>query len=332
MKRKILILSALVLMVVISGIVALYWCSQPPGCGKECIFTVEKGWGARRISQVLTDSGLVRCRLYLLWRYSRMDGSLPLQAGIYQFDDSMSPDSILGILTRGDVLPVQTSWVTISPGLTLAQSLGLISEGTGIPETVLDSLSADSAFLASNSVPVLEGYLFPETYEFADTLDASEILSRIIETGKTRWPRDIDELLENTGLTLHETIILASIVEREARVDSERAVIAGVFLSRVRSGMKLESCATVQYALGEVKEVLLYSDLEIEDPYNTYIYEGLPPGPICSPGLPSIHAAFSPDTEEGYLYFVSREDGTGMHLFARTYRGHLSNIRSTAGR
>ena len=332
MKRKILILSALVLMVVISGIVALYWCSQPPGCGKECIFTVEKGWGARKISQVLADSGLVRCRLYLLFRYSRMDGSPPIQAGIYQFDDSMSPDSILGIMTRGDVLPVQTSWVTISPGLTQEQSLGLISEATGIPETDLDSLSTDSAFLASSGVPALEGYLFPETYEFADTLDASEILSRIIEIGKARWPGDIDELLENTGLTLHETIILASIVEREARVDSERAVIAGVFLSRVRNGMKLESCATVQYALGSVKEVLLYSDLEIEDPYNTYIYEGLPPGPICSPGLPSIDAAFTPDTEEGYLYFVSREDGTGIHLFARTYRGHLSNIRSTAGR
>ncbi len=332
MKRKILMISVLILMLALLGIAVLYWCSQSPGVGKECIFTVEKGWGASRISQVLADSGLVRCRLYLLWRYSRMDDLLPLQAGIYCFDDSMSPDSILGIMTRGDVLPVQTSWVTISPGLTLAQSLGLISEDTGIPETVLDSLSADSAFLASNSVPVLEGYLFPETYEFADTLDASEILSRIIETGKTRWPGEIDELLESTGLTLHETIILASIVEREARVDSERAVIAGVFLSRVRSGMKLESCATVQYALGEVKEVLLYSDLEIEDPYNTYIYEGLPPGPICSPGLPSIDAAFSPDTEEGYLYFVSRDDGTGMHLFARTYRGHLSNIRSTAGR
>lgn len=332
MKRKILILSAVILMLALVGIAALYWCGQPPARGKDCIFTVQKGWGARRISQVLSDSGLVRCRLYLLWRYSRMDGSLPLQAGTYQFDDSMSPDSILGILTRGDVLPVQTSWVTISPGLTLAQSLGLISEATGIPETVLDSLSTDSAFLASNSVPVLEGYLFPETYEFADTLDASEILSRIIETGKARWPGGIDELLESTGLTLHESIILASIVEREARVDSERAVIAGVFHSRVRSGMKLESCATVQYALGEVKEVLLYSDLEIEDPYNTYIYNGLPPGPICSPGLPSIDAAFSPDTEEGYLYFVSRDDGTGMHLFARTYRGHLSNIRSIAGR
>lgn len=332
MKRKILILSAVILMLALLGIAALYWCSQPPGRGKDCIFTVEKGWGARRISQVLSDSGLVRCRLYLLWRYSRMDGSLPLQAGIYQFDDSMSPDSILGILTRGDVLPVETSWVTISPGLALVQSLGLISEGTGIRKIVLDSLSTDSCFLASNSVQTLEGFLFPETYEFADTLDAAEILTRIIETGKARWPEDIDELLENTGISLHETITLASIVEREARVDSERAVIAGIFLSRVRNGMKLESCATVQYALGEVKEVLLYSDLEIEDPYNTYIYEGLPPGPICSPGLPSILAAFSPDTTEGYLYFVSRDDGTGTHLFARTYRGHLSNIRSTAGR
>ena len=332
MKRKILMISVVILMLALLGIAVLYWCSQPPGVGKECIFTVEKGWGASRISQVLADSGLVRCRLYLLWRYSRMDRLLPLQAGIYCFDDSMSPDSILGILTRGDVLPVETSWVTISPGLTLMQSLGLISEGTGIRQILLDSLSADSAFLASQGVPVLEGYIFPETYEFADTLDAVEILTRIIETGKARWPENIDELLENTGISLHETITLASIVEREARVDSERAVIAGVFLSRVRNGMKLESCATVQYALGEVKEVLLYSDLEIDDPYNTYIYEGLPPGPICSPGLSSIVAAFSPDTTEGYLYFVSRDDGSGTHIFARTYRGHLSNIRSAAGR
>ncbi len=332
MKRKILFISITFLVFVILGIATLRWCSQPPCGGRECILTVEKGWGARRISQVLSDSGLVRCRLYLLWTYSRMNGTPPMQAGIYRLDDSMSPDSILGILMRGDVLPVETSWVTISPGLTRAQSLSLISEDTGIRKIVFDSLSTDSIFLASNGIQTLEGYLFPETYEFADTLDAGEILRRIIATGKARWPEDVDELLENTGITLHETIILASIVEREARVDSERVFIAGVFLSRMRSGMKLESCATVQYALGEVKEVLLYSDLDIDDPYNTYIYEGLPPGPICSPGLPSIYASFSPDTTEGYLYFVSRDDGTGMHLFARTYAGHLSNIRSTTGR
>ncbi|MCK4807751.1 MAG: endolytic transglycosylase MltG [Candidatus Aegiribacteria sp.] len=332
MKRKVLIVSIIFLMLVILGIAALGWCSQAPCGGRECVFTVEKGWGARRISQVLADSSLVRCRLYLLWRYSRMDGSPPMQAGIYRLDDSMSPDSILGILARGEVIPVETSWIILTPGLTLDQSLGVISEASGIGRSELDSLSVDSCFLASGGIQSLEGYLFPETYEFADTLEAGEILRRIIETGKARWPEDMDEFLENTGITLHETIILASIVEREARIDSERAVIAGIFLSRMRSGIKLESCATVQYALGEVKEVLLYRDLEIDNPYNTYIYEGLPPGPICSPGLISIDAAFSPDTAEGYLYFVSRDDGTGRHLFARTYAGHLSNIRSTTGR
>ncbi len=261
-----------------------------------------------------------------------MDGSLPLQAGTYRLDDSMSPDSILALLSQGEVIPVKTSWVTLVPGLTLEQSMDIISRETNIARNTLDSLSADSVFLSKNGIQALDGYLFPETYELADTLEAEEILSRIINTGRNRWPENTDELLEITGLTLRETIILASIVEREARVDSERAVIAGVFLSRIRRGMKLESCATVQYALGEVKETLLYSDLEIENPYNTYIYEGFPPGAICSPGLPSINASFNPDTTGRYLFFVSRNDGTGKHLFARTHTGHLSNIRLTGNR
>jgi len=332
MKRRILIIAVPGAVLLILFAAALHWCSQPPGRGKECIFTVEKGLGARGISQVLSDSGLVRCRLYLLWQYSRMDGSPSLQAGIYRLDDSMSPDSILGILSRGDVIPVNTNWITLAPGLTLEQSLDAVSEAAGLSRSLLDSVSMDSNFLAANDLESLEGYLFPETYEFADTLEAGDILARIVDTGKERWPVNFDELTELTGLTLRETIILASIVEREARVDSERAVIAGVFLSRIRRGRKLESCATVQYALGEVREVLLYSDLEIESPYNTYIYAGLPPGPICSPGLTSIEASFRPDTAEEYLYFVSMDDGTGRHLFARTHAGHLSNIRSIDGR
>lgn len=332
MKRRVLIISISLLLLILLGITILRWCDQPPCRGRECVFTVEKGWGARRISQVLADSSIVRCRLYLLWRYSRMDNSPSLQAGIYRLDDSMSPDSILGILARGEVIPVETDWIMLTPGQTLNRSLDVISESTGIARSELDSISTDSSFLASSGLQSLEGYLFPETYEFADTLETAEILRKIIETGKTRWPEDTDELLENTGLTLQETMILASIVEREARSDSERAVIAGVFLSRIRIGMKLESCATVQYALGEVKEVLLYSDLEIDDPYNTYVHQGLPPGPICSPGLPSIYASFQPDTVEGYLFFVSRDDGTGKHLFARTHAVHLSNIRSLTGR
>lgn len=333
MKRsKLLTVVLVILLLVAAGAVVLRWCGSPPCRGSRCEFTVERGWGVKTISRALSDSGLVRCRLYLLWRYSVMEGAPPLQAGTYMLVDSMTPDSILGIIVRGEVIPVATNWVTLPPGLTLEQSLEIISRSTAVDRDYLDSLSRDRVFLDSIGLPSLEGYLYPETYEFADTLVAGEILERIVDTGKSRWPDDLEESLENTGLSLHETMILASIVEREAMVDSERPLVAGVFLERLRRGMRLESCATVQYALGQVREVLLYRDLEVDHPYNTYRIDGLPPGPICSPGLLSIHAAVHPDTSRGYIYFVSRDDGTGRHLFARTHAGHLANIRSIPGR
>ncbi len=331
MKRKVLVAAAL--SVVLAGLSALWlmkWCSGPAGTGVERVVTVERGWGVRRIAEVLEDSGLVRCRYYFLWRYSRLDGPPTLQAGTYLLTGEMTPDSILDILTEGLVVPVATSWVTLVPGETLDRSLEDIARQTPLSPEDLDSLARDSSFLASMGIPCLEGYLFPETYEFADTLDAEEVLRRIVRTGKERWPEDMCH--PRTGLTTHETVILASIVEKEVMVDSERPVVAGIFLERLRRGMKLESCATVQYALGEPKARLLYSDLEVRHPYNTYLHPGLPPGPICSPGYPSLLAALYPDTTTGYLYFVSRKDGSGGHLFASTLAGHSANVRSVRER
>jgi UPF0755 protein len=175
-------------------------------------------------------------------------------------------------------------------------------------------------------IPCFEGYLFPETYEFADTLPAWSVVNRIVATGAEVRNSSWKASCESVGLTPFQGVILASIVEREAASDLERDLIAGVFLNRLRIGMRLESCATVQYALGEVKEQLLYSDLLIESPYNTYRHNGLPPGPICSPGISSLNAAASPDTSGGYLFFVSKGDGSGEHLFATTAAGHARNI------
>jgi UPF0755 protein len=186
----------------------------------------------------------------------------------------------------------------------------------------------DPEFLASMSIPGMEGYLFPETYEFADSLSASEILSRITATGRQVMTPGWMDSCAAVGLDPEQAVVLASIVEREGKDDSELSLISGVFLLRLRRGMRLESCATVQYALGEVRERLLYSDLEVESPYNTYRHQGLPPGAICSPGPASLRAVASPDTTEGYLFFVSREDGSGQHLFARTSREHSMNIES----
>jgi UPF0755 protein len=326
-KRAVWIILSAALLLAVIAILVLGWCGRAPGNGRECLFTVECGWGARRISEALADSGMIRCPLYFLWKYSEIQISLPLQAGIYQLDDGMDPESIMITIARGAVVPVPTHWVTLTPGLTLDQSLAQIAGSLDRSKGLLDSLAADRGLLDSLGVPYLEGHLFPETYEFADSLQTVEILSRIVETGRESLPPDWELKAGRLGLDPEEVFILASIVEREGKVDAERSMIAGVFLSRLRRGMRLESCATVQYALGEVREVLLYSDLELESPYNTYLVTGLPPGPICSPGLPSIEAALTPDTSAGYLYFVSTGDGSGRHLFACSYAGHLANRR-----
>ncbi|MFO7950366.1 MAG: endolytic transglycosylase MltG [Candidatus Fermentibacteraceae bacterium] len=321
MRRTLLVLAILVPLLALAAYGLFRWVSSPPGSGRTVELPVPRGIGARGVAELLADSGLVRSSHYVLWRYSRMEGKPPLQAGRYLLSDTMQVDSILSRLASGRVMPVPTHWVAIPEGLRMDTALALLSDSLDIPLPVLDSLARDSAFLEDLGVPCLEGYLYPETYELADTLSPRQVISRIVRTGLSRW-----EPAEGAGR--HRTVILASIVEREARVDEERALIAGVFANRLRRGMKLESCATVQYALGEVRDILLYSDLGLDSPYNTYIHEGLPPGPICSPGRKALEAAVSPDTSEGYLYFVSRGDGSGRHLFARTHAEHARNIRS----
>jgi UPF0755 protein len=311
-----------------AALLSFRWVSSPPGGGREVLFPVPRGWGAGRIAGALQDSGLVRWSTFALWRAERTGVADRFQAGTYLLDSSMPLDTILMRIAEGRVVPVPTHWVTLPEGLTLPQSLQTLSASLGIPLDSLEQAAGDSSLLALTGAPGLEGYLFPETYEFADSLGAREVLTSIVDTGLRRWEPAWDPALERMGLSRRQAVVLASIVEREARVDSERPAIAGVFLLRLSAGMRLESCATVQFALGEVRERLSYADLRIDSPYNTYRHGGLPPGPICSPGTASLAAVADPDTTAGYLYFVSREDGSGTHLFARDLAGHLANIRT----
>ncbi len=326
MKKSIIPLAVL-LALSICALLVLDWAMGAPGGEREVVFRLERGWGARETAEALADSGLVRSVPYLLWRARETGLASSFQAGSYLLSTSMPPDTILAVISSGRVIPVPTSWVTIPEGLTLEETRDLLCSSLGLGQEELDSLLHDEGFAASLGIPGFEGYLHPETYEFADTLGAAEVVSRMVGTGLERWEPGWDTLVRASGLEPHEAVILASIVEREARLPDERPVIAGVFLSRLRRGMRLESCATVQYALGEVRETLTYADLRIESPWNTYLHEGLPPAPICSPGLSAIEAVVSPDTSTGYLYFVSRDDGTGGHLFASTLAGHNANIR-----
>jgi len=179
----------------------------------------------------------------------------------------------------------------------------------------------------------LEGYLFPDTYEFDMMADSKTIIRTMLNRFQQLYTSEFHEQAKKLGLTMDQVIILASIIEKEAAVASERKTISGVFHNRLKkpkdaSLKKLQSCATIQYIIerdtGKVKEVITAEDEKIDDPYNTYIHEGLPPGPICSPGLASIKAALYPESHD-YYYFSAKNDGSGEHYFAKTYSEHLQN-------
>lgn len=327
MKKPLLLL--LIPIILFAGFLVWYkWLSSPPGTGFETEFCLERGWGVRKVAAALEDSGLVRSRFVVIWRYRRAFAPAPLMAGKYLLSDTMWVDNMLGMMSRGQVIPVPTHWVTIPPGVRYEDGIRMLSEQMNRPQEEFLSVGKDPLFLESLGISRVEGYLFPETYEFADSLSAREIMERIVGTGMRVMTPEWGQSCLALGLTPEEGVILASIVEREGMVDSERPLIAGVFLQRLRRGMRLESCATVQYALGQVRERLLYSDLEVESPFNTYLNPGLPPTAICSPGAASLEAVVRPDTAEGFLFFVSRGDGSGLHLFARTARDHNANISS----
>ena len=174
-----------------------------------------------------------------------------------------------------------------------------------------------------------EGYLFPATYTFEGNAAPEVIVNRLLDEFNQRFVNKYKAEILRHKLSFHELVTLASIVEREAVLEEERATIAGVFINRLAIGMKLESCATVQYALPQHKKRLMLADTRYPSPYNTYINAGLPPGPICNPGLPSLLAALKPAKTDA-LYFVAR--GDGGHIFTRTFAQHEAAIRKIRGK
>ena len=165
-----------------------------------------------------------------------------------------------------------------------------------------------------------EGFLFPDTYEIEPGMTARDILLMMARNFDERLTEDMRRRAADRGLSVFDLVILASLVEKEARFEEDRAIIAQVFLERLRIGMPLQSCATIQYLLNAPKEDVSYADTEIESPYNTYQHMGLPPGPVANPGLASIEAVLSP-ANTNYLYFVA--DREGHHHYSRSYSDHL---------
>ncbi|MEO8201806.1 MAG: endolytic transglycosylase MltG [Gemmatimonadota bacterium] len=260
----------------------------------------------------------------LLARLRGLDRSV--QAGAYEFHPGESSWRVLTILKSGKTAATR---FTVPEGLSLAELASLAHTRLGIPVDSVLAAARDPVEIAALEIKgsSLEGFLFPETYQIpvaSTARDVVRIMTRgFLEAWKPEWNARVTAL----GITRQQALALASIVEGEARVDSEREIISGVYQNRLRIGMALQADPTVQYAIelktGHPKTRLFEKDYLTPSPYNTYLNPGLPPGPINSPGLRSIEATLYPASVP-YFYFVAGVDG--HHVFSRTYEEHLKAV------
>jgi len=287
---------------------------------------IERGESLRDIASELQRVGVIRSQtgFLVLARMMQLDRSV--KAGQYSFRLGTTVPALLRALDRG---MYGLNMVTIPEGLMIRETAAIIERAVGIPATALDSLSRDPLLLDSLGVaaPSLEGWLAPDSYSWLPGTSAEVVLRTMVERTRERVTRataGVDSM--PLGMTLHEVLTLASIVESESRADEERPRIARVYLNRLERGMLLQADPTVGYALGRgPRSRLTFRDLKVESAYNTYRHVGLPPGPICSPGEAAIVAVMNATPGTRDLYFVAR--GEGRHLFAPTYEEHLANIR-----
>jgi UPF0755 protein len=300
--------------------------------------TVASGESAAGVAERLAGQGLVRdadlLRLYM--RYHGLDSQI--EAGDFTLAGSMSLPEVAR--TLGDASAREPT-LTIPEGWRMGQVADYLDSRSDINFGGAEFLAltqaagrvpGDYTFLGDLPPGAsFEGFLFPDTYRLSRDAAAAELVSKMLENFEARVTPALRDGLARQGLSLYQGITLASIVEREAVLAEERPLIAGVFLNRLALGMKLDADPTVQYALGYQadqqnwwKKGLTLDDLAFDSPYNTYIYTGLPPGPIASPGLDSIRAVVSPEASD-YLYFRAACDNSGRHLFARTLEEQVAN-------
>lgn len=281
-----------------------------------------------QITEILKEKGLIKNSFIFKYKARKEGVASRLKAGEYKLSTDMDIESILKRLVKGSK-NTDTAKFTIPEGYEIRQMAEKLSSEGLIDKDVFLELTSDKAnfedkysFLKElDEGQGLEGFLFPSTYEIFQDASEEEIIEKMLSQFEKIYEEEIKDKMAEFELNLNQMITLASIIEREAKLDKERPIVSAVFHNRLEDGMLLQSCATVQYVLGERKEVLSNADTRIDSPFNTYINTGLPPAPIASSGKVSLLAAVNP-ADVDYLYFVKTgEDGS--HTFTKTYEEHL---------
>ncbi|MDQ6611811.1 MAG: endolytic transglycosylase MltG [Gemmatimonadota bacterium] len=281
---------------------------------------IARGATMREISNALARTGTIRFPQLFRVYASLGARDRAIKPGTYNFEQSSGWRRVLDALVAGRGV---VHSLTIPEGYNLREIIPLVAKTLSVPEDSVRAAVTDTTWQRKLDIPLpsLEGYLFPATYSFTDGTTAREAVNAMLDAFEAAWARvpNASERLQALAISRHAAITMASIVETEAKKSEERPVIAAVYWNRVRKGMLLQADPTVQYALPNHVERVMYRDLEVNSKFNTYKYAGLPPGPIASPGMASITAALNPAAVP-YLYFVASADG--HHEFRTTLAEH----------
>ncbi len=321
----------LVMIISISCWHYLKWLAGPictsPSDAQVVTVEITPGSNLKEIGETLAHNNLIKSSKYFVY-YGLLTGQdKKMQAGIYQISNSWSMKEIIDCISTGKIATIT---VTIPEGYTVKQIGDLLSQkGILTPDQFQDALMADYEYpflegVTGTGPQRMEGFLFPASYQLRPGMTEEEIIKMMLDKFQSVFTAELQQRADEMGLTVREVVILASLVEREAQLEEERPKVAAVFLNRLDKGMRLESCATVQYILGKQKEKLTNKDLQDPSPYNTYLHTGLPPGPIANPGLASIKAVLYP-ADVDYLFFVAKGDGS--HHFSNTFQEHQKASR-----
>jgi UPF0755 protein len=305
------------------GALALAAACRGSGSGQARV-VIPRGSSMRVAAESLANAGVVQNATLFRLYASLGQRDRSIQAGTYVFERGVSWGDVLADLRGGKGL-VRT--ITVPEGWSLSQIVPQLARVLGAPADSVQAAVRDTALLHALDVPTptLEGYLFPDTYIFPEGTTPRQAVRVMVARFQKVWQPEWDQQLQKQAMSRNDVMALAAIVEKEARRPEERPVIAAVYLNRLKTGMRLQADPTVQYALGQHVARVLYKHLEVDSPYNTYRYGGLPPGPIASPGKPAIVASLYP-ANVPYRFFVAYPDG--HHEFTTSFAEHSVAVRS----
>jgi len=289
------------------------------------IITIQPGASVHEVATLLSEKGIINNPERFVMATKMMRKDRKLRAGRFDVKRAFNYYELIKTLSDWEVAMVL---VTIPEGLRAREIAKLLENQIGIPaddfmKKVMDSNFTHTLGIEANN---LEGYLFPDSYDLLEGDSPEYVIRRMVERFKEVVNDSVQAEIRRTGYTLHQIITLASIVEGECQVNFERPIVASIYYNRLRKRIRLEACPTIQYIIPDSPRRILRKDLNIDSPYNTYRYYGLPPGPVCNPGFKSIQAAIYP-AKTDYLYMISNGDSTYTHTFTANYEEFLDAKR-----